>query len=50
MFYSGFRFRARHVTVDDLVANYIGLTAEHIRPATAHAAALFRRDELVYSA
>jgi uncharacterized protein (DUF433 family) len=37
-------------TVDDLVANYVGLTPDHIGAATAYAAALPRRDELVYSA
>jgi uncharacterized protein (DUF433 family) len=37
-------------TVDDLVSNYFGLSADHVRAATAYAAALLRRDELVYSA
>jgi uncharacterized protein (DUF433 family) len=37
-------------TVDDLVANYFGLTPEHVRAATAYAAAVLRRDELVHSA
>ncbi|HWL93176.1 MAG TPA: DUF433 domain-containing protein [Phycisphaerae bacterium] len=36
-------------TVDELVQNYVGLTAEHVRAATAYAAAVLRRDELVYS-
>lgn len=36
-------------TVDDLVQNYVGLTPEHIRAATAFAAAVLRQDELVYS-
>jgi uncharacterized protein (DUF433 family) len=36
-------------TVEDLVANYVGLTGEHIRAATAYAAAVLRRDELVHS-
>jgi len=36
-------------TVEDLVANYVGLTAERIRAATAYAAAVLRRDELVHS-
>lgn len=34
---------------DDLVRNYAGLTPDHIRAATAYAAAVLRRDELVYS-
>jgi len=37
-------------TVDDLVQNYVGITPDHIRAATAFAAALLRRDELVSSA
>jgi uncharacterized protein (DUF433 family) len=36
-------------TVDDLVRNYVGLTPEHVRAATAYAAAVLRRDELVWS-
>ena len=36
-------------TVDDLVQNYVGLTPEHVRAATAYAAAVLRRDELVYA-
>ncbi len=36
-------------TVDDLVQNYVGLTPEHVRAATAYAAAVLRRDELVWS-
>ena len=36
-------------TVDDLVQNYVGLTPEHVRAATAYAAAVLRRDELIYS-
>lgn len=36
-------------TVEDLVQNYVGLTDEHVRAATAYAAALLRRDEVVYS-
>ena len=36
-------------TVDDLVHNYVGLTPEHVRAATAYAAAVLRRDELVYA-
>lgn len=35
--------------VDDLVSNYVGLTPEHVRAATAYAAAVLRRDELIYS-
>lgn len=34
---------------DDLIANYVGLTAEHIRAATAYAAAVLRRDEAVWA-
>ena len=37
-------------TVDDLVQNYVGITPDHVRAATAFAAALLRRDELVSSA
>lgn len=37
-------------TPDDLVQNYVGLTPEHVRASTAYAAAVLRRDELVYSA
>ncbi len=36
-------------TVEDLVQNYVGLTPEHVRAATAYAAAVLRRDELVWS-
>ena len=36
-------------TTDELVKNYVGLTPEHIRSATAFAAAVLRQDELVYS-
>ncbi len=36
-------------TTEDLVQNYVGLTAEHVRAATAYAAAVLRRDELVWS-
>mgnify|MGYP001619195676 FL=1 len=36
-------------TVDDLVQNYVGLKPEHVRAATAYAAAVLRRDELIYS-
>ena len=36
-------------TIDDLVQNYVGLTADHVRAATAYAAALLRRDEVVWS-
>lgn len=36
-------------TVDDLVRNYVGLTPDHIRAASAYAAAVLRRDELIYS-
>lgn len=36
-------------SVEDLVQNYEGLTPEHVRAATAYAAAVLRRDELVYS-
>ncbi|HRX86863.1 MAG TPA: DUF433 domain-containing protein [Phycisphaerae bacterium] len=36
-------------TADDLIDNYVGLTADHIRAATAYAAAVLRRDELVWS-
>jgi len=36
-------------TTDDLVQNYVGLTPEHVRAATAYAAAVLRRDELVWS-
>ncbi|NOS99358.1 MAG: DUF433 domain-containing protein [Phycisphaerales bacterium] len=36
-------------TAEDLIDNYVGLTPEHIRAATAYAAAVLRRDELVYS-
>ena len=35
--------------VDDLVANYIGLSIDHIRAATAYAAAVLRQDELVHT-
>jgi uncharacterized protein (DUF433 family) len=37
-------------TVEELVQNYAGLTPEHVRAATAYAAAVLRRDELVWSA
>jgi uncharacterized protein (DUF433 family) len=37
-------------TVEDLVRNYVGLTPEHVRAAVAYAAAVLRRDELVYHA
>lgn len=36
-------------TTEDLVQNYVGLTPEHVRAATAYAAAVLRRDELVFS-
>ncbi len=36
-------------TADDLAQNYVGLTPEHVRAAIAYAAAVLRRDELVYS-
>ncbi len=36
-------------TVEDFVQNYVGLTPEHVRAATAYAAAVLRRDELIYS-
>jgi len=36
--------------VEDLVQNYAGLTPDHVRGAVAYAAAVLRRDELVYSA
>ncbi len=35
--------------VDELVQNYVGLTPEHVRAASAYAAAVLRRDELVWS-
>ncbi len=37
-------------TAEELVQNYVGLTPEHVRAATAYAAAVLRRDELVWSA
>ena len=37
-------------TAEDLVQNYVGLTPEHIRAASAYTAPLLRHDELVYSA
>ena len=37
-------------TVEDLVQNYVGLTPEHIRAASAYAAAVLKHDETVYSA
>ena len=36
-------------TVEDLIVNYVGLTADHVRAGTAYAAAVLRRDELVHS-
>jgi uncharacterized protein (DUF433 family) len=36
-------------TIDELVQNYVGLTPDHVRAATAYAAAVLGRDELVYS-
>jgi len=36
-------------TVDELVQNYVGLTPEHVRAATAYAVAVLRRDELVWA-
>lgn len=35
---------------DDLIANYVGLTTAHVQAANAFAAALLRRDELIWSA
>ena len=35
---------------EELIQNYVGLTTEHIRAATAYAAAMLKRDELVYFA
>jgi uncharacterized protein (DUF433 family) len=37
-------------TADEMLQNYVGLTTEHVRAATACAAALLRRDEWVWSA
>ena len=37
-------------SADDLVQNYVGLTRDHVRAAAAYAAAVLRRDELVYHA
>lgn len=37
-------------TIDDLVANYVGLTPDAVRAATAYAAAVLRNDELVCAA
>ncbi|MGD0093223.1 MAG: DUF433 domain-containing protein [Planctomycetota bacterium] len=37
-------------TAEELVQNYIALRPEHIQAALAYAAALLRRDELVFSA
>ena len=37
-------------TMEDLIQNYVGLTPDHVRAASAYAAALLRRDELVSSA
>ncbi len=36
--------------IADLVKNYVGLTPEHVRAATAYAAAVLRQDELIYTA
>jgi uncharacterized protein (DUF433 family) len=36
-------------TVEDLVQNYVGLTPDHVRAATAYAVAVLRRDEVVWS-
>jgi uncharacterized protein (DUF433 family) len=37
-------------TQEDLLRSYIGLRPEHIQAALAYAAAVLRRDELVFSA
>lgn len=36
-------------TAEELVRNYVGLRPEHVQAALAYAAAVLRRDELVFS-